>query len=417
MKGAMQQFMGDTEAYRTDLRVRMTLDALQELVRYLSAIPGRKNLIWFSGSFPLDLAPDASRDPLQGTTPGSATLLDPLSSMRDYAAEVRKTDDVLTAARVAVYPVDARGLMLQASVDTSRDFSAVSAMPPGSASSGPSGPRGARGLANQGGPVGSGGANARKADTQFAQETVVEHQTMQQIAEETGGEAFVNTNDLREAVARATEHGSNYYTLAYVPDAGARDGRFRTIEVRVEGGRYDLAYRRGYYADDSQDAAAGKGGNSPIVAALERGAPPLAQIAFEVRVLAANDPAAKAERPLPGAAGEMAKGLRAPERYFADFSVNPRGLTWTALPNNGAHAEVELSMVAWSADGTRLNYTDRGLGVNLTVAQSEQALRTGLPMHEEIDLPAGQVYLRVAVHDLASGRIGSTEIPLLVEKK
>ena len=150
---------------------------------------------------------------------------------------------------------------------------------------------------------------------------------------------------------------------------------------------------------------------------LERGAPPLAQIAFEVRLLAANDPAAKAERPAPGVAGEMGRSVRAPERYLADFSVNPRGLTWTALPNNVAHAEVEVSMVAWSADGTRLNYTDRGLGVNLTVAQSEQALRTGLPIHEEIDLPAERVYLRVAVHDLVSGRIGSTEIPLTVERK
>jgi VWFA-related protein len=425
-EGAMQQFVADTQAYRTDLRVKMTLDAFEELGRYLSAIPGRKNLIWFSGSFPLDLNPDASRDPLQGSTPGSTAqtaLLDPLSTMRDYSAEVRATDDLLTAARVAVYPVDARGLMLQASVDVSRDFAAASALPgaggAGSGSGGSGGGRGTRGLANQGGPVGSGGANARKAETQFARETIVEHQTMQQIAEETGGEAFVNTNDLREALARATEHGSNYYTLAYVPDAKRWDGRFHTIEVRVDGGRYDLAYRRGYYADDArEEKAASKVGNGPMVTAMERGAPPLAQIAFEARLLAASDPAAKAERPSAGPAGDLAKSLRAPvERYLADFSVNPRGLTWTALPNNEAHAEVELSMVAWGADGTRLNYTDRGLGVNLTVAQSEQALRTGLPIHEEIDLPAGRVYLRVAVHDLTSGRIGSTEIPLTVERK
>ena len=44
-------------------------------------------------------------------------------------------------------------------------------------------------------------------------------------------------------------------------------------------------------------------------------------------------------------------------------------------------------------------------------------MTAGLPLHEEIDLPPGAIALRIAVHDLNSGRIGSLEIPLNVPKR
>ena len=95
----------------------MTLEAMQQLARYLSAIPGRKNVIWFSGSFPIALTP-ASDDPnglisgfgavqeLQADDPAAA-----LRSTRGYSDEMRQTDELLGSARVAIYPVDARSLM------------------------------------------------------------------------------------------------------------------------------------------------------------------------------------------------------------------------------------------------------------------------------------------------------------------
>lgn len=94
----MQQFQADIASYQTDVRVQMTLETMQQLARYLSVIPGRKNLIWFSGSFPLAIDPDS-------------TLQDEFSVMRNYSDQLRQTDDMLSSARVAVYPVDARGLM------------------------------------------------------------------------------------------------------------------------------------------------------------------------------------------------------------------------------------------------------------------------------------------------------------------
>jgi len=114
--GAMQQFLADKQSFQADLRVRITLDALAQLGRYLSTIPGRKNLIWFSGSFPLQIDPDAALTPATAASP-----LDPFSPMRDYASQVKQTDSLLSAARVAVYPVDAPRQRLADSTVARRD--------------------------------------------------------------------------------------------------------------------------------------------------------------------------------------------------------------------------------------------------------------------------------------------------------
>jgi VWFA-related protein len=411
--GALQQFVSDMQSFQTDIRVRMTLDALAQLGRYLGAVPGRKNLIWFSGSFPLQIDPDASQSPTSGSSP-----LDPFSPMRNYSDEVKQTDSLLSAARVAVYPVDARGLMSLPSTDASRAFNTSQSMPSMSSAAPPSRHGGRSGSTGGSAGAPSGQTPAQKADAAFFASTINEHQTMNQIAQETGGQAFYDDNGIKEAVALAIANGSNYYTVGYVPDARNFDGAFRSIRLQVDGAKYELAYRRGYYAvDPAKPSAENPGLTSPIVAAIQRGAPPLSQIVFEARVLDAADPAAKERQVAAGPAGELAQGLKPPvRRYFVDISADPRKLTWSALAGNGAHGEIEITMVAWDPDGKRVNFTDRGLGVNLTAEQSAQIVRSGLPLHEEIDLPAGDVYLRIAVRDIASGRIGSMEIPLRVPK-
>jgi hypothetical protein len=44
-------------------------------------------------------------------------------------------------------------------------------------------------------------------------------------------------------------------------------------------------------------------------------------------------------------------------------------------------------------------------------------MQTGLPLHPEIDVPTGEVYLRIGVLDLSTDRIGSIEIPLQVSDR
>src|SRR6202040_835201 len=95
----MRQFEAQQQSFQLQLRVKYTLDAMSQIARYLSSIPGRKNLIWFSGSFPISVLPDTT-----------GNLPDPFAVVADYEKEFRDTVNLLARSQVAVYPVDARGL-------------------------------------------------------------------------------------------------------------------------------------------------------------------------------------------------------------------------------------------------------------------------------------------------------------------
>jgi hypothetical protein len=86
-------------------------------------------------------------------------------------------------------------------------------------------------------------------------------------------------------------------------------------------------------------------------------------------------------------------------------------------PDGVAHTRLEFAVLAYDADGKIPNLTDRSFEVDLAPAACAQIHVQRFPPHQEIDLPAGQVFLRVVVHDLASSCAGATEVPLTVEGK
>lgn len=79
----------------------------------------------------------------------------------------------------------------------------------------------------------------------------VDQGTLRKIASETGGRAFFprNERDLDEAYAQIDEDLRSQYILAYTPTNGARDGSFRTIQVKVKNHTdLNVRFRRGYFA-------------------------------------------------------------------------------------------------------------------------------------------------------------------------
>jgi len=73
----------------SQIRARATLDAMNQLAHYLAGIPGRKNLIWFSGSFPLDVFPQGG-------------IKYPFATVMNSEDEFRQTTDLLSRSQVAV---------------------------------------------------------------------------------------------------------------------------------------------------------------------------------------------------------------------------------------------------------------------------------------------------------------------------
>jgi VWFA-related protein len=376
---AMAAFEADVAEQELEQRVRITLAALKQLGLYLNAIPGRKNLIWFTGSLPAALDPYGSLASSAQEIPG-------------YTDDVRRTNDLLTAARVAVYPVDARGIMNFRPFDASNPTA---------------GPM--HGIRN-------GILDQAPANAAFTNQLIAEQTAMRQIAEQTGGQAFINTNGLKEAVASAVENGSSYYTLAYTPPTKKFDRQFHKIEVRLDVSGDQLSYRRGFYADAPEKSAAHAPGTiSPFIASTVHGAPPATQILFLTRVLAAGDPQLKGAKLSEAPAGEMTASLKGPaHRYVVDLQIDPRTVAFEKTPDGLHRATLECTLVAYDGDGKRLNYTDGGNQIDLNADQYAKVLARGLPVRLEIDLPAGQDFLRIAIHDETADHAGSLEIPLTV---
>ena len=392
--GAMlQQWEADITSFQTDERVRMTLDAFQQLALYLGAIPGRKNIIWFSASFPIGIDPDT-------------TMMNGFDAARMYADQIRQTSEDLTAARASVYPVDARGLMNFSTIDASYT-------PSGGISSGGSG-----GFGRGGRGPGMGTPMAKDTHNDMVT-NAGEEASMRQIAKETGGKAYVNTNGLKDAVADAIQNGSSYYTITYVPENKNFNGSFRKLQVRVDGGGLNLAYRDGYYADPAERIAAHDATQiTPIVASMLHGAPPATQIIFNTRVLPATDPHFRDTKFSATPAGEMAAQMSGTlHRTVVDLLLDPRGLDFATAQDGTRLDNVEFVLVAYDSDGKRVNYVDQKAPLGLDAEHYAKARASGFPVRMELDLPAGNFSLRIAVYDLNSGHIGSLEVPLAVAAK
>jgi VWFA-related protein len=395
----IMQFAADMNTYDADQSETMTIDAFSELARYLAAIPGRKNVIWFSGSFPIGI----------GTNAGVRT---PLKDMRNYSGALEKMSELLAAARVAVYPVDARGLMMAPT-------SSATYIPP------PAFP-------SPGNPLqGDAAATAGNRDNKtFEAQTSQEKGTMDTIASQTGGHVYSTGNDLKAAIEKIMANDSYYYALSYVPPQRKDGGDpFHTVEVKVDGG-YQLAYRRGYYAGAPAAAAAGNGNApAPMLAAAVLGAPPSTQILFTARVQPqsdgpANPPAhgpALAAGPASaasGPAGADTGALKAGDhRYGLDLGVNPQTLTFTESADGARRARVQCAVVAYDGAGKELNSLSRIFDINLPQAKWAQFKAAGtnvvfLPL--TLDLPPAAAFVRIVVYDTASASTGSLEIPLEV---
>jgi hypothetical protein len=385
----LRQFDAQQQSFQLQLRVKYTLDAMNQLARYLSSIPGRKNLIWFSGSFPISILPDTT-----------GNLTDPFAVIADYEKEFRDTVNLLARSQVAVYPIDARGLTNSPIFDaaTTRNY-----------------------------------ANARRGTARmtqdlnkFATDTAAEHSTMSQMAEATGGHAFYNTNGLTQAVATAINDGSNFYTLTYTPANPARDGKFRKIKVQLAREGLTLSYRHGYYADDPDktpptttknqpqqsnvaDSAVAASTPSPLQAmrvAMMRGSPTPTEIIMKVAVLPVGPSTQTEDDPAPG--NILSEKVHGPfRRYSVSYAIEPADITFGRSPDGKIHAAFELVIFVFNPAGVLVNRLSTELHIASPLDELKKSVANGIQYRQEISAPAkGEYFLRIVVHD----RLGAVEV-------
>jgi hypothetical protein len=242
------------------------------------------------------------------------------------------------------------------------------------------------------------------------------------MAEDTGGQAFVNTNNLTQAVAKAIDNGSNYYTLSYAPTNTEWDARFRTIKIKVDEPSVKLNYRNGYYAVDPNDrnkylaGLAATVGPPPttMATAMMHGGPDPSEILFKVRIRPANMPPEETPLPSNQANPDPKVNVHGPYReYGVDLVPDPHAVNCRQDATGNRHCALEVWTFVYNSDGERLITASNRLHNVLTPAQYAQLLVGGMAFHQMISVPAkGQYYLRTAIHDMVSDKVGAVEVPV-----
>jgi len=360
------------------------------IAEYVEGQPGRKNLLWLSGSFPMFLNAD----------PAAERDMDDESVRQAFAAMAR--------SQIAVYPVDAKGVESMARYE-------------GMAQSRPAGSRSNESI-TKGGVVtlpGTMGAFLQGSE----------------IGSFTGGRYFTGDNDLRDLMTQAVEHGEDYYTVSYRPTNDKYDGKQRHIEVNLDKKGYKLEYRQLYFAlspeaelathkEGTPDAryVAAKIGDT-LYANIEHGAPMLHDLLFRVHVGAAGEPAlATADQMLllqdepaffrthrPNHPLKPLPPVKL-QKYLIDYGVFDPQLKAQAA-RTGSQATLEFAAAAYDAEGILLNgiLNDAVASAPVNPDGKNQAL---FRVQQELDVPAGAAWIRIAVRDKLTNRTGTLEVPL-----
>ncbi|MFY9743532.1 MAG: VWA domain-containing protein [Candidatus Sulfotelmatobacter sp.] len=187
-----QPFTADDTEYNifnTDRR----LEALRSVAEKLSHLQQKKSLIYFSSGM--------DRTGIENQS------------------ELRAATNAAVRSNMAIYTMDLRGLQ---------------ALVPGGEAQSAS----LRGTAPY-----SGQATLNALNSNFTtQETLVT------LASDTGGRAFLDSNDFTQIFKGVQQDSSTYYLLGYHSTNTAKDGRYRRITVKVKLPGVKVDYRRGYYA-------------------------------------------------------------------------------------------------------------------------------------------------------------------------
>jgi VWFA-related protein len=333
-------------------RVLNTIAALRSIGRAVGGYPGRKSLVWFSAGFPFSLAVDESMD---------------LEFTKSYRDQIREAATILSDANVAVYPIDTRGLLSSGGLSDpstpTRMAATIMDSAPGTS------------LAAEG---------AAKFNTE---------QTMEKIADETGGKAYRNTNDFAGAVQSAVKDGQSYYVLGYYPERKKWDGKFHNIKVVLNDKKLKVRSRAGYYAVDPADWR--KGENSKQLISADA-----------MRTLAATGVLFYTHAVTPEKKGQP---------VTVEILVDANTISYGGGPEGTYATNLDLQVGAFTPEGKLEKLESQSAEANLRRETYEQLLKNRLPVKIPIMLKPGRYLLRVAVRDNRNGHLGTLDMPVTVQ--
>ena len=324
----------DTEynIFNTDRR----LEALRSVAAAVSRIDQKKSLIYFSSGM--------DRTGIENQS------------------ELRTAINAAVRANLAIYTLDIRGLQ---------------ALVPGGD---------AQYASLRGTSPYSGKATLNTLNSNFTtQETLVT------LAGDTGGRAFLDTNDFNQIFKRVQDDTESYYMLGYHSSNPARDGKFRRIVVQVRRPGLKLEYRRGYYAPADFRHSSRDDRERQL------------------------DEELASELPTTDLPVYLATGYfrLADNKFYVPISVVVPG--WEIpFTHGGDQDKATLDVIGAVTDENKRPITSLRDTVKFNVRGAQEVRRKNVQYNSGFVLPAGKYQLKFVVRENQSGRLGSFETELVV---
>ncbi len=209
--------------------------------------------------------------------------------------------------------------------------------------------------------------------------------TLNQLAYDTGGLFYHNSNDLHEGLQRIANRETYHYILTYASPSREADGRFRSIKLEVLRPGVELAYRRGYYApkqeltferrkkEDIQEALQAPGNLNEIPINFSYNCYQLDDFQYEVALLT---------------------------------SVRIQGLRF--LEEEGRYRNLfSLVVVAFDENDRFIDGIEKSVEFNLSDSNYSALLTRGLTSKVQFKLPIGRYKVKAVVRETVQSKMGS----------
>jgi VWFA-related protein len=334
-----------------------SLAALSLVIQGARELPGRKTVIFVSEGFQLAIGADSYDNP------------DPDPRLR-YGNVLDQVIDQATRSGVVVYAINAQALRAGGMTAADDIHSVDPRFDPDSM-----------------GKVLRGSNEGRRRELREAQDGLT------YLAEQTGGFAVGNTNDLAAGLGRITNDVRDYYVIAYEPDRntftldGKRPRRHK-IAVNVKRAGARVTTRKEFIG--VSDPARPSGPPTPAQQLVRAAISP-----FSVATIGLH------ATNLPGYSSTRGLFVR------TVLHLDARALAFSTDGSGTRRATVDLVGLVFNSEGAQVDNISTGFDVTLANAAAEQALANGLVYTARVPIgKPGGYQLRYAIRDRRSGAIG-----------
>ena len=345
----------DIDDKERGFHARNALESIRNVANYLGNVRGRrKAIVYFSEGIDYDINNMFSSQITEAQSVMDAT--------RDMIAAA-------TRANVVVYAVDPRGLGAEF-----QDVASIQSFPDDTS-------------------LGLGMSS-------IFNEVRLSQDSLRVMGDETGGFAVVNQNSFRDAFQRIVDDNSSYYVMGYYSTNDKRDGRYRKIQVKLNGNPgLTVRARKGYAAPrgkapETKNTAANPNASSPELREAIESPLPITALPIAMTAAVFKGPAPK---------GSVV------------VSTFVSGAALPFIEKDGTFRnDLEVLVIASDQNGKQFPSDRNTVNLNMKPETANRVKATGFRVIQSIDLPPGRYQLRVAVRESNTKKAGSVTYDLQV---